>query len=236
MPRVPHRRFAGKSGLGPRGDAILQLDWCVGELLALLDKHALRDKTLVIFTSDNGPVVDDGYQDEAKEKLGDHKPAGPLRGGKYSIFEGGTRVPFIVRWPGRVKPGVSDALVCQVDFPATFAALAGRPFDATTSPDSQNLLPALLGDSTQGREELVEHAGGGIALRHGAWKFIEERPGPKRDPQTDIELGNDPNVQLYDLRSDLAETKNIAAQHPEMVKEFRAALEKERAKGMPWQK
>jgi len=99
VPRVPHPRFAGTSGLGPRGDVILQLDWCVGEILKTLDRLKLADDTLLIFTSDNGPVVDDGYKDQAVERLGGHKPSGPLRGGKYSAFDAGTRVPFIVRWP-----------------------------------------------------------------------------------------------------------------------------------------
>ena len=105
VPRVPHPRFAGKSALGPRGDVTLEFDWCVGEMLAVLERNGLTDKTLVIISSDNGPVVDDGYRDGSKEKLDGHTPAGPLRGGKYSIFEGGTRVPFIIKWPGRVKPG-----------------------------------------------------------------------------------------------------------------------------------
>ena len=180
VPRLPHSRFAGKSGVGPRGDVILQLDWCVGELLRTLEKHNLTKDTLVIFTSDNGPVVDDGYKDDAVEKLGNHRPAGPWRGGKYSIFEAGTRVPFLVRWPDKVKPGVSSALMSQVDFPATFAAFAGTKFESNTAPDTQNMLPALLGESSKGRTNLVEHAGGGIAVRSGEWKFIPRRPGPKR--------------------------------------------------------
>ena len=130
VPRVPHPRFAGKSGLGPRGDVILEFDWCAGEILKTLDRLKLARNTLVIFTSDNGPVVDDGYKDQAVEKLDGHKPAGPLRGGKYSTFDAGTRVPFIVRWPGRVKPGVSDALVCQIDFLSSFAALTGQTLAA----------------------------------------------------------------------------------------------------------
>ena len=107
VPRVPHPRFAGKTEMGPRGDAIAQLDWCVGEIVDALERRGIARNTLVIFTSDNGPVVDDGYRDDAVTKLGGHRPAGPLRGGKYSAFEGGTRVPFVVRWPARVKPGVS---------------------------------------------------------------------------------------------------------------------------------
>ena len=229
VPRMPHARFAGKSGLGPRGDVILELDWCVGELLASLERNGLAENTLVIFSSDNGPVVDDGYKDEAVTQLGDHRPAGTLRGGKYSMFEAGTRVPFIVRWPARVKPGVSDALVCHVDFPATFAALTGQPFDSKTSPDAENILPALLGESQTERSHLVEHAGG-LALREGTWKFIPKRPGQKRQVNTDTETGNDPNPQLYDLATDLGETKNVAEAHPEIVERMRARLEAERSR------
>jgi arylsulfatase A-like enzyme len=221
--------------MGPRSDVIIELDWCVGELLAVLEKNGLAQSTLVIFTSDNGPVVDDGYKDDAKEKLGDHKPAGPLRGGKYSIFEGGTRVPFVVRWPGRVKPGVSDALICQVDFTATFAALAGQKFDAKTSPDSRNVLPALLGDSPAGRATLVEHSGG-IAIRQGSWKFIPKRPGVQRMEFTDTDTGNNPDFQLYDLATDIGETNNVAAAHPDKVKQLQALLQAERVKTVPARK
>ncbi|HVK04291.1 MAG TPA: arylsulfatase, partial [Armatimonadaceae bacterium] len=180
VPRAPHPRFVGRTGMGPRGDAIAQMDWCVGEVLGALDRKGLTARTLVLFTSDNGPVVDDGYRDQAVAKLGDHKPAGPLRGGKYSLFEGGTRVPLIVRWPGTVNPGVSHELVSQVDFPASLAALAGpdrlRPSD---SPDSFDLLPALLGRSgAKGREYVVEHVGPrAAALRQGDWKYIPPTPG-----------------------------------------------------------
>jgi arylsulfatase A-like enzyme len=232
VPRLPHARFAGQTGMGPRGDVIVEFDWCVGELMAVLERQGLTRNTLVILSSDNGPVVDDGYKDDARAKLGDHRPVGPLRGGKYSIFEGGTRVPFIVRWPGRVKPGVSDALVCQVDFPASFAALAGGKFDPAAAPDSQNVLPALLGDSPKGRATLVEHAGG-LAMRQGEWKFIPKRPGVKRAQQTDTETGNHPDFQLYNLSKDLGETNNLAAAHPDKVEQLRALLEAEKAKGMP---
>src|SRR5690606_18319516 len=109
VPRVPGPRFAGSTGLGPRGDVIAELDWCVGQMLDTLDELGLTENTIVIFTSDNGPVLDDGYQDRAAELTGGHRPAGPLRGGKYSMYDGGTRVPFLLRWPARVKPGVSSA-------------------------------------------------------------------------------------------------------------------------------
>ena len=229
VPRLPHSRFAGKSGMGPRGDVILQLDWSVGELLASLEKNNLTRDTLVIFTSDNGPVVDDGYKDDAKEKLGDHRPAAPWRGGKYSIFEGGTRVPFLVRWPAKIKPGVSDALMCQVDFPATFAALAGTNFEFPTAPDSRNNLPALLGETKQGRTNLIEHAGG-LAVRADEWKFIPKRPGRARTQFTDTETGNNPDVQLYNLKIDPGETQNLASENPEKVKELAALLAAERAR------
>jgi arylsulfatase A-like enzyme len=231
VPRLPHARFAGKNPMGPRGDAILELDWCVGELLSVVERNGLTPDTLVLFSSDNGPVVDDGYKDGAKQKLGEHKPAGPWRGGKYSILEGGTRVPLIVRWPGRVKPGVSAALISQVDFLATFAALAGTRFESSTSPDTLNMLPALLGNSPKGREHLVEHSGG-LAVRQGDWKFIPPRPGPKRTQFTDVEPGNDPGAQLYNLASDAREMNNLAAEQPAKVKELAALLEREKAKGM----
>ena len=230
VPRVPHPRFVGKTGMGPRGDAIAQFDWCVGQVLDTLDRLKLSGKTLVILTSDNGPVVDDGYQDDAVKLLGNHKPAGPLRGGKYSIFDGGTRVPFIVRWPGRVKPGVSDALLGQHDFPATFAALTGQPLAESDAPDSFNLLPALLGDSKTGRDHLIEHAGV-LGLRQGPWKLIQPGNGPRRNANTNTETGQSPKPQLYHLGDDLGEATDVSAQHPEKVAELTDLLKKARDAG-----
>jgi len=229
VPRVPHPRFVGKSGLGPRGDAIVQADWCVGEVLDALDRLGLSKNTLVVLTSDNGPVVDDGYQDDAVAKLADHKPSGALRGGKYSKFEAGTRVPLIVRWPGRVTAGASDAMVSQIDFPASFAALVGQPLDAAAAPDSLNVLPALLGDAPRGRDYVVEQGTGGLALRVGDWKFIEPSKGPTLIVHTNTETGNAPEPQLYDLRVDLGERNNVAAEHPSKVRELQAKLEQVRA-------
>ena len=210
VPRVPHPRFVGKTALGPRGDAIVQLDWCLGEVLNKLDQLKLADNTLVLFSSDNGPVVDDGYKDQAVEKLGDHRPAGPLRGGKYSAYEAGTRVPFIVRWPARVKPGVSDALVSQIDLLASFAALTKQTLATNDAPDSQDTLSALLGESKVGRTSLVEQ-GGPLSLREGTWKFIRPANGPKRYEATNTESGNDPGGQVFDLSKDLGERENLAA-------------------------
>lgn len=226
VPRVPHPRFTGKSGMGPRGDAILQFDDNVGTILAALDRLGLKENTLVLLSSDNGPVVDDGYKDDAVEKLGSHQPAGPLRGGKYSAFEGGTRVPFIVRWPGKVKPGVSAALVCQVDFPASFAALTGQSAPDSAR-DSQNVLPALLGEVSSGRTELVEQ-GGPLSLRQGVWKFIPASQGPAKNKNTNSETGNFPEPQLYELSQDLGERRNVAKIQPERVQSMAADLEKAR--------
>jgi arylsulfatase A-like enzyme len=229
VPRVPHPRFAGATDMGPRGDVIVELDWCVGELMATLKKNRLDTNTLVIFSSDNGPVVDDGYRDEAVERLGGHKPAGPYRGGKYSVFEGGTRVPMIVRWPGRVKPGTSDALVCHVDLLASLAALTGQSLQAEAGPDSFNILPALLGDTKTGRDDLVEHAGS-LALRKGKWKLIEPGKGARFLKNTSTETGNAPMPQLY-AADDMGERNNVAAEHADVVEEMTAQLKQIRAAG-----
>jgi arylsulfatase A-like enzyme len=229
VPRVPHPRFAGRSGMGPRGDVILQLDWCVGEILNALSRHGLARNTLVIFTSDNGPVVDDGYRDEAVDKLGDHRPAGLWRGGKYSNFEGGTRVPFFVRWPERVKPGAqSTALVSQIDLFASLASLTGARLDESAAPDSFDNLAALLGESRTGREHLVEHAGS-LALIIGRWKYVAPSKGPKINSNTNTELGNDPEPQLYDLDRDPGERVNLAGRQPERVRAMAQRLELIRA-------
>lgn len=224
VPRVPHPRFAGKSELGVRGDVIMQFDACVGEIVKTLDRLKLADNTLVLVSSDNGPVVQDGYRDGALEKLGDHKPAGPLRGGKYSIFEGGTRIPLVVRWPGRVKPGVTDALVCQVDFLASFAALTGQKLLEADAPDSFNVLPALLGETKAGRESLVEHSRI-VALRQGPWKYIEPGDGPKKSRDTNTELESDKLGQVYNLSKDLGETKNLGGKGSSRAAEMGKALQ-----------
>lgn len=219
VPRVPHPRFAGKSGLGPRGDVILQLDDAVGQILDTLDRLELTENTLIIFSSDNGPILDDGYQDQARELNGAHRAAGPLRGNKYSAYEAGTRVPFIVRWPARVKPGVSDALVSQVDLLASLAALTGQKFDARTAPDSENQIASLLGESPRGRTSLVEQ-GGPLTLRDSAWKFIPPAKGQPLNWNTKTETGNAQQWQLFNLTDDLGETNNLAAAHPERVQKM----------------
>jgi arylsulfatase A-like enzyme len=225
VPRVPHSRFAGKSRSGLRGDAILQLDWSTGEILRTLDQLNLTNNTLVIFTSDNGPVLDDGYIDEAVEKLNSHQAAGPLRGGKYSAFEAGTRVPLLVRWPGQVKPGVSEALVSQIDFLRIFAALVDQKIHEDQVPDSFNQLDALLGRNKLGRDFLIEQSlNNTLSLIQGDWKYIEPSRGPKLNKNTQTELGNSPTPQLYHLKTDIGEKKNVASVNSAKIKELSVLL------------
>jgi arylsulfatase A-like enzyme len=230
VPRVPHQRFAGKTPMGPRGDAIAELDWSVGQVLDKLKALGLEKNTIVMFSSDNGPVVDDGYKDQAVEKLGGHKPAGPLRGGKYSNFEGGTRVPLLLRWPGKVKPGVSGAVVGQQDLLASLARLTGVTVPEAAGPDSIDVLDALLGKDAKGRAHIVEHARA-LSYREGDWKVIEPSPGQKVNPNTNTEMGNAPGAQLYNVAADRGETRDVAAENGERVKELLAKLARIRESG-----
>lgn len=217
VPRTPHPRFVGKSGMGPRGDVIVEADWVVGEFMKTLKEQGLLENTLIIFSSDNGPVVNDGYYDEAVEKLGDHKPAGPLRGGKYSLFEAGTRVPFITFWKGVIAPGVSDAMVSQLDL---FSSIADLVNSKQTTGDSKDLLEALLGKSKEGREEMVIEATSRTAFRKGDWALIPPYPGPSRNTVVDIELGNDKDYQLYNLKDDIGQQENLAKSRPHKLDEM----------------
>jgi arylsulfatase A-like enzyme len=232
VPRVPNPRFVGKTTMGPRGDAIVEADWSVGQILNTLDRLKLTNNTLVIFTSDNGPVVDDGYKDDAVAKLGNHKPAGPYRGGKYSNFEGGTRVPFIVRWPGHVRANTSSALVCQIDLLASLAKFTGQALASADLRDSSDVLNALLGKSKAGRTELVEEAGA-LSLRQGSWKYIEPNNKQKINTNTNTELGNDRVPQLYDLRQDPGETRNLASSQADRVSSMAVALARIRGDTRP---
>ncbi|NND07316.1 MAG: arylsulfatase [Saprospiraceae bacterium] len=223
VPRTPHQRFAGSSGLGPRGDVIVEADWCIGEFMKTLESHGLLENTLVVLSSDNGPVLNDGYYDEAVEKNGSHTPAGGLRGGKYSLFEAGTRVPFITYWSGKIEPSTSDAVVSQIDL---FSSLASLVNGESAGEDSQNLLDVLLGVSSQGREELILEATSRTAYRQGDWVMIPPYAGPAKNEHVNIELGNDPDFQLYNLASDLPQQANLAISEPEILKEMLAAFEK----------
>ena len=229
VPRFPHPRFVGKSGMGYRGDAILQFDYTVGKILEALEKQGLRENTLIVLSSDNGPVVDDGYQDQAVELLGDHRPWGNLRGGKYSNFEAGTRVPFIVSWPDKVKKGkTSDALVSQIDLFASMAELVGQEMQSGAGVDSQNQLKAFLGTDRKGRDYVIE-ASGSLSVSDGAWKYITPNKGAAFMKLTRTETGNAPVDQLYNLKKDRGEKENLAEKYPEKVKAMKAILEREKA-------
>lgn len=229
VPRIPHERFQGKSGTGLRGDSVLHLDWTVGEIMKALDEHNLTENTLIVFCSDNGPVLNDGYVDGAITELGDHEPAGPFTGGKYTVFEAGTRTPFITRWPGKVPVGVSDEIVCTIDFAASFAAFVGVPIPDDAFLDSMNVLPALLGEKdAKGRAELVQQDNGNrgenndYGFRSGDWKLlrrtntfvpqavISKRPVP---PPTALH-------SLHYLPDDPAEKNDISSEHPEKFAEL----------------
>lgn len=229
VPRWPHPRFVGKSGMGPRGDALLQFDWTVGEIMKALEKNGLKENTLIVVSSDNGPVIDDGYADQAVELLGDHRPWGDFRGGKYSSFEAGTRVPFLVSWLAKVKPGVSPALVSHIDLFASMAELVNGKIMEGSAPDSRNQLKALLGEDTEGRDYIIEQARA-LSVSDGEWKYITPNNGAAYNKLTNTELGNSKEEQLYNLKKDIGEKENLAVQHPEVTERLKAILEKEKAK------
>lgn len=234
VPRFPHPRFRGKSSLGLRGDAILQLDWCVGELMQTLERLGIADNTLVILSSDNGAVLDDGYADEAFERLGDHQPSGGLRGNKYSAFEGGTRVPMIVSWPQGIRArGTKGSLYSQVDLIASLAEVLGIAIPEQAAPDSRPFAGALLGQpGSKGCPWLIEQAANKtLSLRTSRWKYIEPSDGPAMIPWApNIETGYAPHPQLYDLRNDPGERHNVASRYPHVVTRLARILAQERAK------
>lgn len=227
VPRFPHSRFRGRSPMGLRGDAIQQFDWTVGQILHTLDSLKLSDNTLILLSSDNGPVVDDGYADNAEQLLGTHSPTGHLRGAKYSAFEGGTRVPLIVRWPKRTPSGkVSKALVSQIDFFASFADLLGLPLNQEQAPDSRPQLASLLGQSKKGAPYVVQQAADKtLSICTDRWKFIEpSKHGPMVTWGPKIETGYLPSPQLYDMRKDEHERQNIAERQPKEVQRLQTLL------------
>jgi arylsulfatase A-like enzyme len=230
VPRMPSTMFKGKSELGYRGDAILQLDWTVGEILKQLDYLKLTENTLIVFSSDNGPVLDDGYQDEAVTKLNGHTPSGGLRGGKYSAFEAGTKVPFIVSWPEKIKPMVSEALFCQVDLIHSFSKMLGVTLKEDEVLDGQDMWDVMLGKSTKGRSILVEQGIAALAIIQDNWKYIEPNTASAMDVLTNTELGNNQQPQLYNLSTDVSEKENLAKTHPKELKKLAELLQKIKTK------
>lgn len=243
VPRVPSTMFKGKSGLGFRGDAILQMDWAVGEIINELKALKMDENTIIIFSSDNGPVLDDGYLDGAVTQLNGHTPWGPLRGGKYSVLEAGTRIPFILSWPGKVSPKVSDAMICQVDLVRSFSVFFNQSITTADCKDSENIWNALIGKSATGRNTLVKQGANlaliqgnskdkttqaSLALIQNNWKYIPPNNGAANtNPElTNIETGNSQLPQLYNLKEDIGERNNLAEKYPGKVREMEQLLKK----------
>jgi arylsulfatase A-like enzyme len=225
-PIAPSERFLGKSGIGTYGDFLMETDWVVGEVLAELEAQGVADDTLLFFTTDNGCSPQAKFAELAKH---DHHPSGPFRGHKADIFEGGHRVPFLVRWPGKVAAGrTSDRTLCQTDIFATVAEALGKELGPEAAPDSFSFLPTLLGRSQEARPSTVHHSiNGSFAIRQGPWKLCLcpgsggwSSPKPKQAARN-AEL---PKVQLYHLGRDPGETTNLEAEHPEKVDALAAAL------------
>lgn len=241
VPRLPEKSFVGTSQCGVRGDVIEQMDWETGKIMETLDRLKLTDNTLVLFTSDNGPIFFDGYYDHSKEEANGHEPAGGLRGWKYLVYEGGTRVPLIVHWPGKVPAGVSDQMFCLTDVMATCAALTGQKLPKNAGVDSLNQLPLILGNTRKSLRDVQVQQGisGSMAIRKGEWKYIPPNAG---DPASGMGSGANPNDArfaaatiheplLFNLADDPDETKNLAAKYPEKLAQLSALLQKIQSDG-----
>lgn len=233
VPRFPHERFRGKSGMGLRGDAIVQFDWSVGEIMHTLDKLGIADNTIVILTSDNGPITDDGYDDQADTLLRGHSPQGPWRSGKYSAYEGGSAVPVIVRWKaGGVEAGkTSDALCSHIDLVASLGSLIGARIPNGAAMDSQNHLSTWLGNDSVSREWVVAMANNHtLSVRTKQWKYIEPSDGAKTIKwgatlgNSPVETGYDTQPQLFDISHDIQERNNVALQNPQVVFDLQNVL------------
>jgi arylsulfatase A-like enzyme len=259
-PVTPNKQFRGRSAAGLYGDYVLELDWAVGQVLSTLDRLKLADNTLVLFSSDNGGVVmsynraqgqqqaagfDLNLEDDSDGKVtqhyrlaqleaeeAGHKIAGDLRGRKHSIYEGGFRVPYMVRWPGKTRAASTSAeVVSLVDTLATCAGILGEPLPRNAAEDSYDVLPAILGRklSKSIREATVVHNAEGVfAIRQGPWKLIEERTW---DDKLNSPWRREAVNQLYNLDSDPAEKNNVWEQNPEVVARMRALLKKYREQG-----
>jgi arylsulfatase A len=246
-PVVPAPEFHGKSRAGEYGDFVAQVDWTVGQVLDALQRNGLAGNTLVVFTSDNGPeVVEINPGAYARAEQSEHFSMGELRGAKRDTWEGGHRVPFLARWPGRIKPNtLSDETICHVDLLATLAAYFNVKLPRDAGEDSFNLLPVFYGEklSRPARAATVHHAASGkFAIRKGDWVLIDapigdDNGGPARKGETvwfKQQRGyqaHDQPGELFDLRQDLGERRNRYAERPEVVKELKTLLEKYKADG-----
>lgn len=241
LPSFAAPQFKGATKAGPHGDFIHQLDWVVGELFNTLEQLGVADNTLVIFTSDNGPETTSVIHMRADHG---HDGARPWRGMKRDQWEGGHRVPFLVRWPGHVKPGTTNAqLTSQTDVMATVAAIVGADLPENAAEDSFNLLPALLGqDRGPIRPYLLQQAFAGartLSIRRGHWKYLDHpgSGGNRYDNNPELKPFMLPDTaagapgQLYDLEADPGETRNLYYERPDIVKELKALLDQSKASG-----
>lgn len=248
VPRFPHERFRGLTGMGMRGDAIAQFDWCVGQVVEALRKKGIFDNTIIIVSSDNGPVLDDGYDDGAEVLCNGHDPMGGLRGGKYSSFEAGTRVPFIVHWPEGIKNGgEKSGLVSQVDFVGVMAEFLGIELPEGAASDTEgSSADYWLGEEGAPRSFVAQLASNHtISVRSNGWKYIEPKDAPQMVPWgPKIETGASLQPQLYRIPDyelseggadtslvapDFFERNNLAGEYPLVVKEMSELVEKLKA-------
>jgi arylsulfatase A-like enzyme len=228
--------FAGKSKCGVRGDVILQIDWEVEQIVKALEKQKIADNTIVIFTSDNGPILFDGYFDNSNRDLNGHEPTAKLRGWKYLIYEGGTRVPFVVQWPKVIPHGVvSQQILSLTDIIATLANITGQTIPNGEAPDSLDMASVFTGKSTEGprRSIVLQGVSNAYALRDRKWKFVKANVsneasgiGQRADPN-DMRFAEAivREEALYDLESDPFEKNNLAKKMPTKVAEMRAELD-----------
>lgn len=227
VPRFPHDRFRGKNKMGLRGDAIAQFDWTVGQLISTLEQMGILDNTLIILSSDNGPVLNDGYDDHAQELLNGHSPTGELRGSKYSLYEGGTRVPAIVHWPaGQLEKGENHTVLSQIDLVASFASFLGIQTPKGGAPDSFNRMDNWLGRSKVSRPWVIQQGyDHTLALRTPEWKYVEASTFPKMKPRgAYVETGCAPVQQLFDMKY-AWEDKNVASENPEETGKLHLLME-----------
>ena len=226
VPRIPSKRFRGASGLGARGDVIMELDWCVGEMTRHLEEKGILEDTIIIFTSDNGPVVDDGYMDDAERLMGFHKPTGPLRGGKYSMFDGGARIPFIVSRKGHTPTTSSNGLFSYVDLAASFASMLEVELEDGECRDSQDMIHILLGQGGKDREDLLyENLTKGYVLRKGSWAYLKPHDGPRYLVSCKMELGSSLDPQLYHMLYDIGQKENLAPYQKAIAEQMDARID-----------
>ncbi|MCM2374197.1 sulfatase-like hydrolase/transferase [Aporhodopirellula aestuarii] len=227
-PRIVDEQFQGVSKMGPRGDAIAELDWTVGQIMASLKHLKLIERTLVVFCSDNGPVLIDDYKDRSDELLGDHDPNGDFRGGKYNVYEGATRTPFIVSMPGTVPVDESNQVICTIDLAASFAAWVGAKVPTGALRDSINLMPALLGETDAvGRSFLLQqdNGWGSFGYRKGKWKLVRCDSRKMLNSDLDMKTTQIPRYALYDLGNDPGETTNVLSDHQRVAERMKQELQ-----------